>query len=102
MKVALTASAEEDLLDGFHFYERQQPHLGEYFLDSLFADIDALTVFAGIHPKSYQDLHRTHGSRFPFSIYYRYADGTATVVGVLDSRQNPARIRAKLSGRSYL
>ena len=44
MKVELTASAEEDLLDGFRFYERQQQHLGEYFLDSLFADIDALAI----------------------------------------------------------
>ena len=99
MKVELTASAEEDLLDGFHFYERQQQQLGNYFLDSLFADIDALVFFAGIHPKPYQNLHRSHGSRFPFSIYYRLAEGTATVVGVLDSRQDPTRVLAKLSGR---
>ena len=99
MKVKLSASAEEDLLDGFQFYERQQRHLGEYFLDSLFADIDSLILFAGIHPKPFGDLHRTTGRRFPFSIYYRVSKDIATVVGVLDSRQNPARIRAKLSGR---
>jgi hypothetical protein len=29
---------------GRHFYERQQAGIGDYFLDSLFADIDALPV----------------------------------------------------------
>lgn len=34
MKVALSTGAEQDLLDGFEFYEFQQTHLGWYFLDS--------------------------------------------------------------------
>lgn len=97
MKVALSSGAEEDLLDGFQFYEAQQQNLGGYFLDSLYADIDSLALYAGIHPKPFGGLHRTTGRRFPFSIYYRVADNVATVVGVLDSRQNPSRIRAKLS-----
>ncbi|MBK9235213.1 MAG: type II toxin-antitoxin system RelE/ParE family toxin [Rhodoferax sp.] len=100
MKVALSSSAEKDLLDGFEFYESQQAGLGGYFLDSLYADIDSLGLYGGIHPKLVRGLHRTTGRRFPFSIYYRVADGVATVVGVLDSRQNPARTRAKLSGRT--
>lgn len=99
MKVALSSSAEEDLIDGFNFYERQQQNLGEYFLNSLFADIDSLTLFAGVHPKPFGNFHRTSGRRFPFSIYYRIEGDVATVFGVLDSRQNPDRIRAKLSGR---
>lgn len=100
MKVALSASAEQDLLDGFEFYESQQVDLGWYFLDSLYADIDSLSLYAGIHPRPVGGLHRTTGRRFPFSIYYRVADNVSTVVGVLDSRQNPAGIRAKLSGRT--
>lgn len=100
MKVALSASAEEDLLDGFEFYESQQLDLGWYFLDSLYADIDSLGLYAGIHPKPFGGFHRTTGRRFPFSIYYRVEGSFATVIGVLDSRQNPQRIRAKLSGRT--
>ena len=45
------ASAERDLLIGFVFYETQAEGLGQYFLDSLFSDIDALALFAGVHPK---------------------------------------------------
>ncbi|MDI1244973.1 MAG: type II toxin-antitoxin system RelE/ParE family toxin [Rhodoferax sp.] len=98
MKVALSAGAEKDLLDGFEFYEVQQESLGWYFLDSLYADIDSLSLYAGVHPKPIGAFHRTTGKRFPFSIYYQVNDDVATVVAVLDSRQNPKRIRAKLSG----
>ena len=100
MKVALSATAEQDLLDGFLFYEQQQQDLGEYFLDSLFADIDALTLFAGVHTQPFQEIYRALGRRFPFSIYYRIEKETALVIAVLDSRQDPDRIRAKLSGRT--
>ncbi len=51
MQVRVTRSAETDLLAGYAFYEEQQAGIGDYFLDSLFADIDALALYAGIHPK---------------------------------------------------
>lgn len=96
MRVRIARSAETDLLEGYAFYERQQAGVGDYFLDSLFADIDALTLFAGIHPKPEGRLHRTLAKRFPFAIYYDVQDGVATVLAVLDCRQNPASITERL------
>lgn len=96
MQIRITRSAETDPLEGFAFYERQQAGIGEYFLDSLFADIDALILFAGIHPKPDGRLHRTLAKRFPFAIYYDVQDDIATVVAVLDCRQNPASITERL------
>lgn len=96
MRVLIARSAETDLLEGYAFYERQQAGIGDYFLDSLFADIDALTLFAGIHPKPDGRLHRTLAKRFPFAIYYDVRDEVATVVAVLDCRQNPASITERL------
>jgi plasmid stabilization system protein ParE len=96
MRVRIARSAETDLLEGYAFYERQQAGVGDYFLDSLFADIDALTLFAGIHPKPEGRLHRTLAKRFPFAIYYDVQDGVATVLAVLDCRLNPASITERL------
>ena len=96
MQIRITRSAETDLLEGFAFYERQQAGIGEYFLDSLFADIDALALHAGIHIKFDDRLHRMLARRFPFAIYYEMDDETATVVAVLDCRQNPASITERL------
>ena len=96
MQVRIARSAETDLLEGYAFYEQQQAGIGEYFLDSLFADIDALALFAGIHPKPDGRLHRTLAKRFPFAVYYEVRDEIATVVAVLDCRQNPASIAQRL------
>ncbi len=41
MKIVVSESAVEDLLAGYRFYERQAEGVGQYFLDSLFADIDS-------------------------------------------------------------
>lgn len=97
MQIRITRSAETDLLEGYAFYEQQQSGIGDYFLDSLFADIDALALFAGIHPKPDGRLHRTLAKRFPFAIYYDVQEDVATVVAVLDCRQNPASITERLT-----
>jgi plasmid stabilization system protein ParE len=96
MKVTIARSAEIDLLEGFVFYEEQQTDVGEYFLDSLFSDIDSLSLYAGIHPKPDGRLHRALAKRFPFAIYYAFDGETALVVAVLDCRQDPASITQRL------
>lgn len=103
MDVRIARSAERDLLQGHVFYEQQQAGIGDYFLDSLFADIDALALYAGIHPKPLtgrlQHLHRTFATRFPFAVYYEVRDDVVTVLAVLDCRQNPASITKRLRER---
>lgn len=42
MRIVISQAAQRDLLAGFHFYEQQEPGVGNYFLDALFADIDSL------------------------------------------------------------
>ena len=96
MLLRILASAEQDLLDGYDFYEAQQESLGAYFLDSLFADIDSLILYAGIHPKHAGRFHRMLAKRFPFAVYYELSDEVVTVIAVLDCRQNPASIKARV------
>jgi hypothetical protein len=50
MKVRILRSAFEDLATGLRFYDRQEKGVGDYFYDSLFAEIDSLVLYAGIHP----------------------------------------------------
>jgi hypothetical protein len=95
-QVRFARSAEADLLEGYVFYERLQAGVGDLFLDSLYADIDALALYAGIHPKPDGRLHRSLADRFPFAIYYELKDDIASVVE-LDCRQNPASITERVS-----
>lgn len=96
MRVRLLSTAERDLEDGFHFYESQSQDLGIYFLDSLFAEIDSLAFFGGIHPKFF-GYHRLLSQRFPFAIYYRIIEKTVVVFAILDCRRNPSWTRARLT-----
>jgi hypothetical protein len=49
MRIKVLSTAEDDLEEGYHFYESQSDGLGTYFLDTLYSDIDSLAYFAGIH-----------------------------------------------------
>ena len=95
MKIEILDSAEEDLIDGFKFYENQSRGLGDYFLDSLFSDIESLRVYAGIHALHF-GYHRLLSKRFPFAIYYRLHNETIRVYAVLDCRRSPAWTRNRL------
>ncbi|MEW5904847.1 MAG: type II toxin-antitoxin system RelE/ParE family toxin [Pseudomonadota bacterium] len=97
MKVRILDAASRDLVDGYHFYERQQSGLGAYFIDSLFSDIDALLLYAGGHATYFGRFHRALSKRFPFAIYYRVAGQEVQVYAVLDCRRSPAWIRSHLS-----
>ena len=96
MQIRISRSAEDDLLNGFVFYERQQAGVGSYFQDSLYADVDSLTLYGGMHPKPHGRSHRMLAKRFPFAIYYDLQGESVTVVAVLDCRRNPASIIKRL------
>lgn len=49
MQLRILPSAFGDLDRGRAFYAQHGEELGDYFLDSLFADIDSLALYAGIH-----------------------------------------------------
>ena len=68
MKIEILSSAMSDLMEGRRFYEKQGEGLGEYFFDSLFSDIDSLTLYAGIHPEFY-GYYRMLSKRFPYAVY---------------------------------
>jgi len=95
MKLRILPSAVEDLRRGREFYARQSDSLGDYFLDSLFSDIDSLELYAGVHAKAF-GWYRLLAKRFPFAVYYKM-DGDACIVWrVLDCRQNPAKVKGAL------
>ena len=73
MKIQILDLAERDLIEGYHFYEKQSPGLGQYFLDSIYTDIESLNLYYGTHPQHFS-YHRLLARRFPFAVYYRIED----------------------------
>ncbi|HMO51653.1 MAG TPA: type II toxin-antitoxin system RelE/ParE family toxin [Kiritimatiellia bacterium] len=95
MKIVILRSAIADLARGRDFYDQQGEGLGDYFEESLTADIDSLRLYAGIHVIAY-GYHRMLSKRFPYAIYYEIAEGAVRIRAVLDCRRDPKRIRSRI------
>ncbi len=96
MKLQVLSDAIGDLVDGYRFYERQSTGLGEYFLDSLWSDIQSLRLYGGVHTV-YQGYYRLLAKRFPYAVYYRIdQNDVIRVRAVLDCRRSPGWIAKRL------
>lgn len=95
MKIRILSSACNDLKRGRIFYEKQAENIGDYFFDSLFSDIDSLTLYGGIHSKHF-GYFRLLSKRFPYAVYYKIEEDEIVVWRVLDCRQDPKRTRKQL------
>jgi len=96
MNIKILPIANDDLLNGYYFYEQQEKGIGNYFLDSLFSDIDSLVIYQGIHPVVFNQYYRLLSKRFPFAIYYKIENSDIIVYAVLDCRTKPAWIEGRL------
>ncbi|MEM6333809.1 MAG: type II toxin-antitoxin system RelE/ParE family toxin [Planctomycetota bacterium] len=99
MNVLVLDEAAIDIETAIRFYDLQHQGIGDYFKDSILADLDALSLFAGIHPMRF-GYHRALAKRFPYAIYYLLEGDTACVYAVLDMRRDPKRLERELSDRS--
>ena len=95
MNIRILPEAEHDLELGADFYESQREGLGRYFNDCQMADIESLRIYAGVHERVH-DLFRCLSKRFPFAIFYDMSPDTVDIYAVLDCRQDPREIEARL------
>ena len=95
MRIEVLTHAKEDLFDGYLFYEHQESGIGDYFVDSLSADIESLLLHHSYH-RQFCGFHRMIARVFPFFIYYRVTDETIYVDAVVDQRKNPDSIKRLL------
>ncbi|MFZ4778410.1 MAG: type II toxin-antitoxin system RelE/ParE family toxin [Terrimicrobiaceae bacterium] len=97
-KIAVLDEAAEDIERGRDFYDMQESGVGDYFADSIVADIECLGLFHGIHSKHF-GFYRMLSERFPFGIYYRELSDVTEVFAILDLRKDPAWIHEELTER---
>lgn len=93
--IELSHTAVSGLNRGYRYYERKEIGLGDYFKNTLLAEIEGLTVTAGIH-RTFQGHHRMISRVFPYAIYYKFSNDTAHVTAVIDCRKKPDWIQRQL------
>lgn len=95
MRINILPPARFDLIEGYWFYEERSAGLGDYFVESIFADIESLRVYAGIHPFRY-GKYRMVATRFPYSIFYLVEETEIRIYAALDDRRDPDWISDRL------
>jgi len=95
MDIKILPAANDDLVNGYHFYEQQEKGIGNYFLNSLFADIDSLHIYHKVHQLYFGKYYRLLAKRFPFAVYYTVEDKNIIVYAILDCRKSPAWIKGR-------
>ncbi len=97
-KVVVLSEVAQDLNNGKDFYDQNEPGVGDYFWDSLMADIKSLIIYSGIHTIK-NGHYRMPAKRFPYSIYYTIEKEIAYVIAVLPMRKDPLWIEDQLKDR---
>lgn len=95
MRLRVLSLAEDDIWNGYRFYERQSPGLGDVFLQKTFDSVESLLRAPGIH-RGVHGFHRLLTPRFPFAIYYQIAGEELQVWRVFDCRRDPMWIEREL------
>ena len=98
MKISVLSQAEGHLDEGYEWYERQDPGAGDYFLRSMYVELESLHKLAGIHRRRF-GRHCLKAGKFPFGIFYTIRGDTVEVCAVIDLRRRPAWIRRELGRR---
>jgi len=95
VQVKILTLAEHDLESGHACYGGQQPGLGDYFLNSLYADIDSLAFHAGMHRVVFGS-HRLLARTCPSAVYYDVMGAEPWVWAVVDCRRKLSWIAGHL------
>jgi plasmid stabilization system protein ParE len=95
-KLILAPEAEQDIADAYAWYEDHRPGLGEEFLGSVEAALEAIRRTPETYSKVFEDFRRALLRRFPYAIFYERGKNSVTVYGVLHTSRDPAKWRKRL------
>jgi plasmid stabilization system protein ParE len=93
----MAPEAEQDIEEAYAWDERKRAGLGEDFMSCVDACIEAIRRTPEMHARIHENYRRAVVRRFPYVVFYEYADDTVTVYCVFHTSQNPDKWRERLS-----
>ena len=95
--LVMAPEAEQDLKEAYAWYEMRRVGLGEEFLDSVDVCIRAICRTPKMGRVVHENYRRALVRRFPYAVFYEFADETVTVYCVMHTAQDPDKWRERLS-----
>ncbi len=96
-ELIIAPEAEQDIADAYAWYEKRRAGLGEEFMSCVDACIQAITRTPQMHAFYYETYRRGLVRRFPYVVFYEYAEDKVTVYGVFHTSIDPQKWRERLS-----
>jgi plasmid stabilization system protein ParE len=94
--LVIAPEAEIDIEEAYAWYEPQGVGRGENFLDRVDACIQAILRFPEMHAVFHKNYRRALIRRFPYAVFYEYADNTVIVYCVFHTARDPEKWRRRL------
>lgn len=95
-RLVLTLEVKQDITEVYTWYENQRIGLGEEFLVSVEASLEAIRRFPELRAPVHENYRRAMVRRFPYCIFYEFETSTVTVFSVIHTARDPAKWRARL------
>lgn len=95
-ELIIAPEAQQDLDEAYGWYEDRRPGLGEEFLSCVEACIYTICRMPEVHAKVHDDYRRALVRRFPYAVFYEYADVKVVVYSIFHTSQNPQKWRNRL------
>jgi plasmid stabilization system protein ParE len=83
--------AEQDLVEAYGWYEDQRVGLGEEFLSCIDASFETVRRFPETNALIHENYRRALPRRFPYAVFYEYADEVVTVYCVFHTSRDPEK-----------
>ncbi len=94
--LVLVLDAVRDLEDGYAWYEKRRPGLGEEFLSCVDACFEGIRRDPERHERIFEDYRRALVRRFPYAVFYEHSKTAVTVYAILHTSRSPAKWRTRL------
>lgn len=87
--------AEQDLVEGRDWYERQRQGLGLEFLNEVDEVFDRIRKSPGLYAVAYRGVRPARLDRFPYVTYFRILDDVIEVIAVQQGSRHARRWQSR-------
>jgi toxin ParE1/3/4 len=85
-----------DLAEAYIWYEGRRAGLGEEFLSSIEASLESIRRRPELYPVVHENYRRSLTRRFPYAVFYEFAEAKVTIYAVFHTARDPDKWRPRL------
>ncbi|MGA3239371.1 MAG: type II toxin-antitoxin system RelE/ParE family toxin [Bryobacteraceae bacterium] len=95
-ELVVAPEAELDITEAYVWYESRRVGLGEEYLSAVDASMERIRRQPAIYARVHEEYRRALIRRFPYAIFFEYAETAVTVYAGLHTSRDPEKWRLRL------